>query len=67
MINIFIFGRSIKMDHVKPSLVHHFMHIQSIEMIPLHKLKEVIPNVQYKKWCIHPCPLDPTSKEGGWA
>ncbi len=36
------------MDHVKPSLVHDFFHIQSIEMIPLHKF-EVIPNTQYKK------------------
>jgi hypothetical protein len=53
------------MDHVKQYLVHDFIHIQSIGMIPLHKFKEVIPNVQYKKWRIHPCPLDPTSKEGG--
>jgi hypothetical protein len=37
------------MDHMKPSLVHDFFHIQSIEIIPLHKFKEVIPNAQYKK------------------
>jgi hypothetical protein len=37
------------MDHVKPSLVHDFFYIQSIKMIPFHKFKEVIPNVQYKK------------------
>jgi hypothetical protein len=37
------------MDHVKSSLVHDFFHIQSIKMIPLHKFKEVISNVQYKK------------------
>jgi hypothetical protein len=40
---------SIEMDHVKLSLVHDFFHIQSIGMIPLHKLKKVIPNAQYKK------------------
>ncbi len=49
MINILIIGRSIGMDHVKSSLVHDFFHIQSIKMIPLHKFKEVIPDVQYKK------------------
>ncbi len=37
------------MDHVKASLVHDFFRIQSIEMIPLHKFKEVIPDAQYKK------------------
>jgi hypothetical protein len=49
MINILILGRSIEMDHVKLSLIHNFFRIQSIEMIILHKFKEVIPNVQYKK------------------
>ncbi len=49
MINILILGKSIEMDHMKTSLVHDFFHIQSIELIPLHKFKEVIPNVQYKK------------------
>jgi hypothetical protein len=28
--------RFIEMDHVKPSSVHVFFHIQSIDMIPLH-------------------------------
>jgi hypothetical protein len=37
------------MDHVMPSLVHDFFHIQSIKMIPLHKFKEVILDAQYKK------------------
>jgi hypothetical protein len=48
-INILIFGKSIKMDHVKLSFVHDFFHIQSIIMIRFHKFKEVIPNAQYKK------------------
>jgi hypothetical protein len=38
------------MDHVKPSLVHNFFRIQSIDMIPLNQFKEVIPNEQYKKY-----------------
>jgi hypothetical protein len=33
---IFLRGRSIEMDHIKPSLVHDFFCIQSIKMIPLH-------------------------------
>jgi hypothetical protein len=37
------------MDHVKPSLVHNFFHIQSIDMIPMNQFKEVIPDEQYKK------------------
>jgi hypothetical protein len=37
------------MDHVKSSFVHDFFHIQSIGMILLHKFKEVILDVQYKK------------------
>jgi hypothetical protein len=49
MINILILGRSIEMDHVKLSLIHNFFCIQSIEMIILHKFKEVITNAQYKK------------------
>jgi len=36
------------MDHVKPSLVHDFFHIQSLRMILLNQFKEVIPNKQYK-------------------
>lgn len=50
MINIFILGRSIEMDHVNLSLVHDFFRIQSIEMIPFHKFKEVILDAQYKKY-----------------
>ncbi len=34
--------RSIKFDHVKPSLVHDFFYIQNIEMIPLVQFKDVI-------------------------
>jgi hypothetical protein len=49
MINTIILGRSIEMDHMKPSLVHDFLCIQSIEIIPFHKFTEVIPDVQYKK------------------
>ncbi len=49
MINIIILGRSIEMDHMQPSLVHDFFHVQSIRMIPFHKFEEVVPNVQYKK------------------
>ncbi len=37
------------MDHVKPSLVHNFFRIQSIDMIPMNQFKEVIPDEQYKK------------------
>jgi hypothetical protein len=39
MINILILGKSIEMDHMKTSLVHDFFHIQSIELISLHKFK----------------------------
>jgi hypothetical protein len=49
MINILIISTSIEMDHMKPSPIHDFFHIQSIKMIPPHKFKEVIPNAQYKK------------------
>jgi hypothetical protein len=35
MTNILIIGRSIEMDHMKLSLVHDFIYIQSIGMIPL--------------------------------
>jgi hypothetical protein len=35
-LTIFLRGRSIEMDHVKPSVVHDFFYIQSIKMIPLH-------------------------------
>lgn len=49
MINILIIGKSIEMHHMKMSLVHDFFHIQSIKLIPLHKFKEVILDVQYKK------------------
>jgi hypothetical protein len=40
---------SIKMGHMKPSLVHDFFRIQSIGMIPLNQFKEVIPDKKYKK------------------
>ncbi len=45
----FLVRKLIEMDHVKPSLVHNFFHIQSIGMIPLNQFKEVIPNEQYKE------------------
>jgi hypothetical protein len=37
------------MGHVKPSLVHDFFRIQSIDMIPLNQFKEVIPDEESKK------------------
>lgn len=40
---------SIEMDHMKPPLIHEFFCIQSIELIPLQKFKEVILDAQYKK------------------
>ncbi len=46
--NHFLVYRSIEMDHVKPSLVHNLLCIQSIDMIPMNQF-EVIPNEQYKK------------------
>jgi hypothetical protein len=49
MFNILILGKSIEINQMKPSIVHDLFHIQSIGMIPLHKLKKVIPNAQYKK------------------
>jgi hypothetical protein len=50
MFDILFSYMSIKMDHMKPSLVHDFFYIQSIGMIPLHKFTEVILDAQYKKW-----------------
>jgi hypothetical protein len=49
MVNILFFCKSIEMDHVKLSLVHDFLCMQFIEMIPFHKFKEAIPDAQYKK------------------
>jgi hypothetical protein len=51
VINNFLLARSIEMDHVKPSLVHDFICIQSIEMIFLINSKRsfLMPNKRNAK------------------
>ncbi len=41
--------RSVEFDHIKPSLVHDFFCIQSINMIPFVQFKDVVNPYVYKR------------------
>jgi hypothetical protein len=41
--------RGVEFDHVEPSLMHEFFHIQGIGIIPLKQFKDVLPTDAYKK------------------